>query len=108
MNPHELKVVIKEAFDEQYVHVMSQQRSGRTYNPSARKPRMEFSKKLILGASFFYGLMCIVALMSWFLLGEWPREIIEHFSLPFAGLGISYMAKTAYENKPKIQGGDKP
>jgi len=95
MNPIEVKKAIFEALETL--------NSQPTYHPQ----RMEFSKKLILGASFFYGLMCVVALISWFVLGEWPREIIEHFSWPFAGLGVSYMAKTAYENKAKIQGGDK-
>lgn len=66
-------------------------------------PKMEFSKKLILWASFFYGLMCIVAILSWFLIGEWPREVIEHFSWPFGAIIATYMCKSAYENKPKIE-----
>ena len=67
------------------------------------KPKkIEFSKKLIIGASIFYGLMCIVALVSWFLIGDWPREIIVHFSWPYGATAVSYMCKSAYENKPKI------
>jgi len=74
--------------------------------PKAIRSKMEFSKKLIIGASFFYGLMCIVALISWFIVGDWPREIIEYFSWPFGAAIVSYMGKSAYENKAKIQKGE--
>ena len=67
--------------------------------------KMEFSKKLIIWASIFYGAMCIVALVSWFIIGDWPQEIIVHFSWPYGATATSYMFKSAYENKPKIQSG---
>jgi len=65
--------------------------------------QIEFSKKLIIGASIFYALICTIALLSWFLIGDWPREIIEYFSWPFCATLVSYMFKSAYENKGKIK-----
>lgn len=69
-----------------------------------RKPKMEFSKKLIIGAFIFYGLIGIVSLVAWFLTGDWPREIAEFFILPIIGL-VGYMIKSAIENRAKIQKG---
>ena len=108
MNPHELKRAINEALDERLArrsHPHWHLTAPDAHGPAPLKPKMEFSKKLIIGASFFYSFMCTVALLSWFLLGEWPREIVEHFSWPFGAAVVSYMCKTAYENKPKIQKG---
>ena len=70
-----------------------------------KKPKMEFSKKLIIGALFFIGLLCVISLLSWFLFDKWPREIVEHFSWPFVAAIVSYMGKSAYENRPKIETG---
>jgi len=66
-------------------------------------PRMEFSKKLILGALIFIGLAYIASVLSWFLIGDWPREIAEFFVWPFIAGIVSYMGKAAYENRAKIQ-----
>ena len=70
------------------------------------RPKMEFSKKLILGVLIFAGVFCMISVTAWFLKGDWPREIAEFFIWPFLGT-IGYMLKSAYENKAKIQGGDK-
>jgi len=70
-----------------------------------KKAKMEFSKKLITGALFFIGSLCVVSLLSWFLFDKWPKEIVEHFSWPFVAAIVSYMGKSAYENKPKIETG---
>ena len=69
-------------------------------------PKLEFSKKLTIGASVFWSFLCVVSLASWFITGDWPKDIVLHFSLPFAGLFACYMGKSAYENKSKIHGGD--
>jgi hypothetical protein len=70
----------------------------------SQAPRMEFSKKLILGASIFVGLFCIVSVLIWIFTGDWPREIAEFFIWPFIGIA-SYMIKSGYENKAKIENG---
>jgi len=67
---------------------------------------MEFSKKLIVGASFFYGLLAAISLLSWFFTGDWPQEIIKYFAWPPAAIVLGYCGKSAYENKEKIKKGD--
>lgn len=67
-------------------------------------PRMEFSKKLILGVVIFAGLFCLFSVVAWILTGDWPREIAEFFIWPIIGVA-SYNLKTAYENRPKIENG---
>jgi hypothetical protein len=74
--------------------------------PKQHPPRMEFSKKLLIGVLFFSGLFCIISTVSWLTMGDWPKEIAEFFIWPFLGT-ISYMLKSAYENKAKIEGGRK-
>ena len=73
---------------------------------AAKPPKMEFSKKLIIGASIYFALFGIVSVVLWILTGEWPREIAEFFVWPVLAL-ISYMLKTAHENKAKIQSNQK-
>jgi len=74
---------------------------------SRHPPRTEFSKKLLVGVLVFVGLFCIVSTVAWFLMDDWPREIAEFFIWPIIAV-VSYMLKSAYENRAKIQGGDKP
>ena len=82
-------------------------RNARVKQRTARPAKMEFSKKIILLALFYFGASCIVSLVSWFITGDWPREIFEEFSWPFAVIVTGYLCKSAYENKYKIQGGDR-
>jgi len=109
MSEYEIKRAINEALDEraakQLPHQVNTHRS--IYKTSFSKPKMEFSKKLIIGALFFIGLFCIASTVAWFLLGEWPQEIAEFFIWPILGI-IGYMIKSAVENYAKIKGGDKP
>jgi len=74
--------------------------------PKQHPPRMEFSKKLLIGVLFFAGFFCIISTIAWLIKGDWPKEIVEFFIWPFLGT-IGYMLKSAYENKAKIQGGRK-
>ena len=64
--------------------------------------RMEFSKKLIIGASIYFALFGIASYVIWILTGDWPREIAVFFIGPVVAL-ISYMVKSGYENKAKIE-----
>jgi len=82
-------------------------RSMRGELESVAKPKMEFSKKQITGACAFYFVICIIALASWFIIGDWPEEIILRLVWPFGATIIGYMGKSAYENKYKIQKGGK-
>ena len=68
------------------------------------KPKMEFSKKLILGTLIYVGLFCAVSVAFWFIFDDWPREIAEFFIGPFIVIAV-YMIKTAFENKAKIEAG---
>ena len=102
MNTAEIEKAIEKTLNARQVHPTWQLTVP---GISHSRAKMEFSKKLIIGASIFYGIMCVIALMSWFLFGEWPQEIIEHFSWPYAAVITGYMCKSAYENKPKIQRG---
>jgi len=67
-----------------------------------QKPKMEFSKKLIIGASIYFALFGIVSVVLWILLGEWPWEIAAFFAGPVITL-ITYLVKSGYENKAKIE-----
>jgi len=67
---------------------------------------MEFSKKLTIGVAVFIGLFVAVSVTMWYFTGDWPKEIAEFFIWPILAYA-SYMAKSAYENKYKIQGGQK-
>ena len=87
MTPQEIKTIVIQTVSECTVN---------------KPPRMEFSKKLILGASIFFVLFGIVSVALWILIGEWPQEIAEFFMWPALGI-ISYMLKSAHENKAKIQ-----
>ena len=69
---------------------------------AAPPPKMEFSKKLIIWAFIYFALFGIVSVVLWVVLGDWPREIAAFFLGPVLCL-ISYMGKSAYENKAKIQ-----
>ena len=64
--------------------------------------RMEFSKKLIIWALVFYALIGIACLVLWSVFGDWPHEIAIFFVSPIVGV-VSYMVKSGYENKAKIQ-----
>jgi len=73
---------------------------------SNTKPKTEFSKKLIIGASIYFALFGIASFVMWVLTGDWPREIAIFFIGPIIGL-VSYMIKSGYENRAKIQNGKK-
>jgi|GEM_PF-1290617 len=98
MDRNELKQVIFEVIRERGSPL-----SSLAEKELPEKPKMEFSKKLILGASIFYVLMGIASFISWFVFGEWPYEVIEFFAWPTGAAIVSYMGKTAYENKAKIE-----
>jgi len=75
------------------------------FQKSHEKPKMDFSKKLIIAVSVFYACMGIFCLVAWYLLGDWPQEIAEFFLWPIIAVA-SYMLKSGYENKYRIQKGD--
>jgi len=66
---------------------------------------MEFSKKIILGTLMLIGLVFIVSYITWLVIGDWPREIVELFVWPFVIGVASYMFKSGCENKAKIEKG---
>ena len=74
---------------------------------TSHKPKLEFSKWLMLFAVILCAGTWVVAAASWVLLGEFPAELVQYTAWFFGAL-IAYMGKSAYENKPKIlkgQGG---
>ena len=71
-------------------------------NKKQPKQKMEFSKKLIIWAFIFYAVIGVTCLALWVLLGDWPYEIALFFVSPIVGI-VSYMFKSGYENKAKIQ-----
>ena len=73
------------------------------------KPRkMEFSKKLIIFATVIFAASWLIAVFSWFSMGEIPSYLLQYAHLLYGGCCVSYYCKSAYENKPKIErrGGD--
>jgi len=64
--------------------------------------RTEFSKKLMIYASIMYGATWVVTVISWFALGEVPRELISYTTWLYGAAIATYSGKSAYENKPKI------
>ena len=66
-------------------------------------PRMEFSKKFLIAAFIFIGIFCAISTVSWFLIGDWPKEIAEFFVWPLIVSVVGYFGKTAIENKAKIE-----
>ena len=107
MNEYEIKQAINEALDERDARRLPRRMnvSPPKYEASLLKPKMEFSKKLILGALIFVGLFCIASTFAWFYLDDWPREIAEFFIWPIIAI-IGYLIKSAVENYAKIKGGD--
>jgi len=69
------------------------------------KKGTEFSKKLMIFASVMYGATWVVAVISWFALGETPRELISYTTWLYGAALATYSGKSAYENKPKIARG---
>ena len=67
-------------------------------------PKREFSKKLMIFASVMYAATWLVAVFSWFHLGKIPWELIQNASWLYGATFVSYCGKSAYENKPKIEG----
>ena len=73
---------------------------------SERKPKMDFCKKLTIIALLFFAVSGAASFASWVVLGDWPRDIILHFSVPFAAVVSCYLCKDGYESKAKIEKGD--
>ena len=100
----ELKVIIVET-----VRACNDENNHTAHYRKSKAKKMEFSKKLILGALFFIGALCVLSLLSWFFTGDWPQEIVEYFAMPFVSGMIciaGYFCKSAYENKAKIEKGE--
>jgi len=72
--------------------------------PAYKPPRMEFSKKLLIGILLFSGAFCILSIIFWYFIGDWPREIAVFFIAPFIAIA-SYYVKAGIENKAKIEKG---
>ena len=100
MNEDLKQTLVEAMIDYDTRKTISQNRHVKTNEKKA----MEFSKKLILGTLMFISLVCIASMLSWFLIGEWPREVAEFFIWPFIVAITGYMGKSAYENKAKILG----
>ena len=66
---------------------------------------MEFSKKLMIFASFMYVVTWIVIVFSIFFAQEVPWELMEKLSWVYGAAVACYCGKSAYENKEKIKGG---
>ena len=68
-----------------------------------RKRGMEFSKCILIFAAVICAGTWIVTAVSWFLWRDFPYELVRYTGW-FFGAVAAYMGKTAYENKPKIEG----
>ena len=64
---------------------------------------MEFSKKLLVFASFMYMATWIVIVVSIFSADEVPWELMEKLSWVYGAALACYCGKAAYENKEKIK-----
>ena len=67
------------------------------------RPRMEFSKKLMILSTAIFAATWIIAVFSWFYFGEVPGYLLRYSHLLYGACCCSYYCKTAYENKPKIE-----
>ena len=45
----------------------------------------------------------LIAVFSWFSMGEIPSYLLQYAHLLYGGCCVSYYCKSAYENKPKIE-----
>ena len=70
-----------------------------------RYGRPEFSKKLMIFASVVYALTWVMAVISWFAIGEVPQELMLYTTGLYGSVFAVYGGKSAYENKPKIEKG---
>jgi hypothetical protein len=69
-----------------------------------RKMKKEFSKLLMIFAAGLCAATWVAAAISWFLWREFPAELTQYTIWFFGAAMPSYMLKTGYENKPKIEG----
>ena len=67
-----------------------------------KRPRMEFSKKLIILATVIFAATWVIAVFSWFYFREAPAYLLRYSHLLYGASCCSYYCKTAYENKQKI------
>ena len=72
--------------------------------PGIQKKKMEFSKKLILSASFFYGLMCIFGIVIWITDGYFPQFIAD-MALPYSIILGTYCCTSTYEKRNRKEKG---
>lgn len=66
--------------------------------------KIEFSKRLMIFATVIFALSWVIAVFSWFYAGEIPVYLLRYSHLIYGACCASYYCKTAYENKPKIEG----
>jgi len=67
------------------------------------RPRLEFSKKIMILATVIFAASWLIAVFSWFFMGEIPAYLLRYSHLLYGAGCASYYCKTAYENKPKIE-----
>jgi len=62
---------------------------------AGKSHKLELSTKLILGAFCYFAVLTAACITLWTIIGDWPREIVEALSRPFAmvlsiGIGGCY------------------
>jgi hypothetical protein len=73
--------------------------------PSIRreKPRLQFSKKLMIFSCVIYGGTWIACIVSWFWQGVFPEDLKTMATWLFGATFAFYEAKSCIENKSKIE-----
>ena len=65
----------------------------------------EFSKKLMVFAAVPFAATWVVAVLSWFLIGEVPEALLSYTTWLYGAAWAVYGCKAAYENRCKIEKG---
>ena len=70
---------------------------------SLPKPKLTFSKKIIVYASVIYAVVLVVSIVSWFMYREISMELKGYATGLYTAALAFYKAKACVENKAKIE-----
>jgi|GEM_PF-3006338 len=96
MTPEQIQAFEQEnVLYKQALQQKTQQLIQKRYSPHKK----EYTNQVFCASSFSYVILLVIAVVTYYVFGEIPTEVVKWTSIVYGAVFVSYCGKCAYENK---------
>lgn len=103
MDIEELKQAVRDVINEDKTYARKPPLRKATSKRTPKKKPLEFKQKLLVFASVMYAATWLVAVVSWFIMGEVAAALCEYSTYLYGAALAVYGAVVGFENTAKIK-----